>query len=326
MSNRFDNKKLLYLVAGLIVILILTIFIRIPKEKATLKSKLVAFDTLEVSKIVLYPKFGKDNPIEFNRNNGKWSVQQGNIISAPQKGSVQNIFSEVLSLKPEQLAAINKSKWKEFELTDSLGTRIKIMNKKGKTMADLMIGKFCYKQIGNPNGGYGSNNVKGTSFVRLYKEKEIYAVDGFVSFFFNGKFDDWRDKTFINLKKDDVLNITFNYPADSSYLLKKKDSKWFIGNLLADSVNVSTFLTTLTSMDGQVIKDNFKPVINPAYQLLIEGNNLLHISVKCYKEENFDEYILNSSLNPDVYYSSPKDGLLAKVFKPQSYFLWKKGK
>jgi len=327
MSNRFNNKKLLYLFTGLLVILILTIFIRIPKEKATLKSKLVEFDTLEVSKIILYPKYGKDKLIEFNRNNGKWSLQQGNIICDPQKGSVQNIFTEVLSLKPERLAAISKSKWKEFELTDSLGTRIKIINRKGKAIADLMIGKFSYKQVNNPFGGYGgSNNVQGTTFVRLYGEKEVYAVEGFLSFFFSGKFDDWRDKTFITSKKDDILNISFNYPADSSYSLTKKDSKWNSGNILADSVNVSTYLTTLTSMDGEEIKDNFKPVINPVYQLLIEGNNLLHVSVKCYKEENSDEYILNSSLNPDVYFSSKKDRLLARVFKPQSYFIKKKGK
>jgi hypothetical protein len=324
MSNRFDNKKLLYLFAGLVIILLLTIFIRIPKEKATLKSKLIEFDTVEVAKIVLYPKNNIDNPIEFSRNNGKWNVQQGTIISATQKGAVQNIFNEILSIKPERLAAISKSKWKEFELTDSLGTRIKFLSDKGKNLSDLMIGKFTYKQVENPYGGYSSNNVQGTTFVRLYSEKEIYAVEGFLSFFFSGKFEDWRDKTFISTKKEDILNINFTYPGDSSYSLTRKENKWYDGNQLIDTVSIKNFLTTLVSMDGEEIKDNFKPVINPAYQLLIEGNNLLHLSVRCFKEENSEEYIFNSSLNPDVYYTSKKEGLFRRVFKPQKYFL--KGK
>jgi hypothetical protein len=321
MSKRFDNKRLLYLLAGLITILFLTIVIRIPKENATLKSKIVEFDTLEISKIIIYPRIGNGNAIEFNRNNGKWTVQQGTIVSATRKGAVQNIFSEVLNLKPQSLAATNKSKWKEFELTDSLATRIKFLNKKGKILTDLMIGKLSYKQVNNPYGGYGGNNVQGTSFVRLYSEKKVYGVDGFISFFFDGKFEDWRDKTFIYSNQKDITNISFICPADSSYKLIKKELVWYSGSKIADSLNIVNFLNTLSYLNGQDIKDNYKPELNPVYQLIIEGNNLLNFSVKCYKNDNVDEYIFNSSLNPDVYFSSKRNGIFEKLFKPQSYFL-----
>src|SRR5665647_1705682 len=101
---------------------------------------------------------------------------------------------EVLNIKPQSLAAMNKSKWKDFELTDSLATHIKFLSKKGKALADLMIGKFTYKQVDNPNTGYSANNIQGTSFVRLYNEEEVYGVEGFISFLLSGKFEDWRDK------------------------------------------------------------------------------------------------------------------------------------
>jgi len=326
MSKRFDNKTLLYLFAGLITLLLLTVLIRIPKQNATLKSKLVEFDTLSATKIIIYPRLLKDKPVEFIRNNGKWTVQQGSVVSAPQKEAVQEIFDQVLAMKPQNLAAVNKSKWKEFELTDSLATRIKILNKKDKLLADLMIGKFSYKQANNPYGGYGGYNVQGTSFVRLYDEKEVYGIDGFVSPFFSRNFNDWRDKTFIRFNKDDLMNISFTYPADSSFNLVKKDKAWMIGSQKADSSGTAGFISDFTSLDGQEIKDNFKPDLNPAYQLKIEGNNLLNINVKCYTGESTDQYILNSSLNPDVYYSSKKDGLFAQVFKSQNSFLKKKGK
>jgi hypothetical protein len=323
MSKRFDNKRLLYLLAGLIAVLFLTVVIRIPKEKATLKSRIIEFDTLEVSKIIIYPRTGNGNAIEFNRSNVNWTVQQGTIVSATQKGAVQNIFSEVLNIKPQSLAAMNKSKWKEFELTDSLATHIKFLNKKGKTLADLMIGKFTYKQVDNPYGGYNPNNIQGTSFVRLYNEEEVYGVEGFISFLLSGKFEDWRDKSFIRSNQKDITNISFSFPADSSYKLNKKDSIWYAGNQIADSLNVANFLNTLGYLNGQNFKDNYKPVLSPAYQLLIEGNNLLNFSVKCYKEEKDDEYILNSSLNPDVYFTGKKDEVFDQLFKPQSYFLRK---
>jgi len=324
MSKRFDNIKLLYLLAGLIAILGLTIVLRIPKEKATLKSKIIEFDTLDVSKIIIYPKLSNGNAIEFNRSNTKWTVQQGTIISAVRKGAVSNIFGEVLNLKPQSLAAKNKSKWKEFELTDSLATRIKVLSLKGKTLADLMIGKFNHKQVNNPYGGYGSNNIQGTSFVRLSSEKEVYGVEGFISFFFSGKFEDWRDNTFISSNKNDITNISFTYPADSSYKLSKKELVWYAGNRIIDSLKITDFLNTLSNLNGQDFKDNFKPVLSPAYQLIVEGNNLINFSVKCYKEDNVDEYILNSSLNPDVYFASKKNGIFDQLFKPQSYFLKKR--
>ncbi len=53
MNKRFDNKRLLYLLSGLIAILILTVFIKIPREKATFKSSIVNFDTSDVSTIIL---------------------------------------------------------------------------------------------------------------------------------------------------------------------------------------------------------------------------------------------------------------------------------
>jgi hypothetical protein len=322
-SNRFDNKKLLYLVGGLIVLLAITVLVRIPKENATLKTKIVDFDTLDAAKIIIYPKYLKDQPVEFNRNNGKWTVQQGAVISVPQKGAVQNIFSELMGMKARSLAAVSKSKWPEFEVTDSLATRVQVRNKKGKIIADMLVGKFSYKQVNNPYGGYSGNNVQGTSFVRVYGEKEIFSIDGFSAFFFSGKFEDWRDKTFIALNKGDVTNLNFTYPSDSSFTMIKKDASWLVGNQAADSVNTSGFLDLLTSMSGQDIKDNFTPSLNPAYQLMIEGNNLLNISVKCYSGENPDEFILNSSLNPDVFFSSKKEGLFSKIFKSKGYFFSK---
>ncbi len=323
MSNRFNNKKLLYLLAGLIAILLLTVLVKIPKENGTLKNRIVNFDTAAVDEIIIYPKAGRESSFELERSNNKWVVKQGNITSATQEGAVQNIFGEVLNLKPQSLASVSKSQWKEFELTDSLATRIKFLDRKGRTLSDLMVGKMSYKQQDNPYAGYGGNNVQVTSYVRLYNEKNIYAVEGFISFTFNTKFDDWRDKTFIRSDKKNMTKITFNYPADSSYIMSRNGNVWQIAGQTADSVKVAGYLNSLQLLNGQNIKDNYQPVLSPVYQMLVEGNNLLNISVKCYIGEGNDEYVINSSLNPNVYFSTLKKDIPDKLFKPAGYFLTK---
>ncbi len=89
-------------------------------------------DTAEVVKIIITPKASAGKPFEFIRENNKWTVRQDNIVSAPMKGAVENIFREVLAIGPQSLAAVGKAAWEEYELTDSLATRVKLLNEKGQ--------------------------------------------------------------------------------------------------------------------------------------------------------------------------------------------------
>jgi hypothetical protein len=326
MSKRFDNKRILYILAGLIVILALTILVKVPGEKATIKEKLVEIDTARVNKIIIFPKINEGSHFEFIRRNGSWIIQQDNIIAVPEKDAVRGILMEVSSIRPKSLEAVDKSKWKDFNLTDSLATRVKFFDEKGKVLGDLMIGKFTYNRTGNPYADPNSGGIEGISFVRLHDDDKVYGLDGFLSLSFSGKFNDYRDKSFLKLNKDDVTRIILKLPADSSFILSKMDSIWHDGSHIADSLSVASYLNGLTFLNGQDFRDNFKPVSNPEYELTIEGNNLTNISVKCYKGDNDNEYFLNSSLNPDFYFSSKKDGIFDKVFKSEKYFLMKSSK
>jgi len=324
MSKRFDNKRILYILAGLIILLGLTLLIKTPRERATIKVKLVEIDTSRVNKIIIHPKVSEGAQFEFTRKNGTWIVQQNNIVAVPDKDAVHNILLEAENIKPKSLEAVDKSKWNEFQLTDSLATRVTFLDKKGKSLADLMIGSFTYEQPRNQNGNpYGNpygNGIQGTSFVRLYNENKVYGVEGFLALAFSGKFNDYRDKSFIRLNKEDVTRISFLVPADSGFVLSRKDSSWYVNDHKTDSLAVANYLNSLRFLSGQDIKDNYKPKGNPKYELKIEGNNLLNISVKCYKVDPGDEFILNSSLTPDVYFTSKKDGIFDKLFRTEKYF------
>lgn len=323
MSNRFNNRNLLIVLGILLTLLLMTVIVKIPKEKSTLKDRIVDLDTADVYSIKISPKSSGGKPFEFVRENTKWSIKQESIVAVPRKDAIRSIFSEILSVKPQSLASVDKTKWKEFELTDSLATRISFFSKKGKNLADLMIGKFTYKQVSNPYS-YGGNNIEGTSFVRLPDKKEIYAVDGFLAFSLGGNFNDWRDKSFLRCNIKDITRITFTFPSDSSYILQKKDSLWKVGEFMADSLITVKYFNSIGFIEGEDFQDGFQPVGSPLYAMTIEGNNLLNISVKCYPGQGKDKYIFNSSMNPDIYFLGTKSGMFDKLFMPSGYFTKKK--
>jgi Domain of unknown function (DUF4340) len=272
----------------------------------------VKIDTSKVSGIIISPRISEGAPFEFIRRNGKWTIRQENLVAQPEKDAVQNILSEVMNIKPRSLEAVDKSKWKDFNLTDSLAIRVRFLDEKGKTMTDLMIGRFNY--------------IQGNSFVRLYDDKKVYGVEGFLALSFSGKFNDYRDKSFLKLNRQDVTKITFVFPADSGFVLSRKDSVWHASDQITDSLALANYMNSLRYLNGQEIKDNFKPAANPDYEMKIEGNNLLSISVKCFNAEGENEFILNSSLNPDVYFTSKKDGIFNSLFKNKKYFTTKSAK
>lgn len=321
MSKRFENTRLIYIVLGLLVILILTVTIKIPKEKGTLKNTIVEFDTSRVSKIILNNRIGSGNTVEFDRLGYKWTVQQGNVVSQAQDGAVQNLFAEVLYIKPQSLAAIDMSKWKEFNLTDSLATRIRFLNSKGKILADVMIGKLDLKQAEKPYMGYSGNNIQMISYVRLYNSKEVYAIDGLIPFSFNVKFDDWRNHTLIKVNKKDITDIHFIFPADSSYDLIKKDSLWYAGDMETDSLNAENYLNSLSLINGDNFIDGFKPDSDPLYQITVKRIGFNDFSIKCYHGDTDDEFILNSSFNPEAFFSCKRDEVFNQIFKTKNYFL-----
>jgi hypothetical protein len=320
MSKRFDNKRLLLILTGLLAILLLTIVVKIPKQRSTLKEKLVELDTAAVARIIMIPKASDGHEFEFIRDNTGWMLKQDDIITPARQNAVTDIFTEISGIKPQNLAAVSRSEWKNYELTDSLATRIRFLDKKGKDLADLMIGKFSYRQVAANPYSPRQNNIAGTSYVRLANEESIYAVDGFLSLAFGGGFNDWRDRTLLNCSKAEITKVTFTLPADSSFVLEKRDSVWLAGGNPADSLNTEQYLNSISYLTGEDFRDGFIPGSSPGYQVQIEGNNLLSISIKCYREADGKEFIFSSSQNPSLYFSAGDRELFDRIFKPQGYF------
>jgi hypothetical protein len=83
---------------------------------------------------------------------------------------------------------------------------------------------------------------------------------------------------------------------------------------------MAQYLNGIKRKTNSSFKDNFSPLTAPDFQLTIEGADMMPVIVKAYRTGE-NEFILNSSQNPDVYFSSTPTGLFGNIFKSKSEFL-----
>ena len=317
MKRRRNNKILLLILGALLALYFISEWS--DKSERTFRTELVTIDTAQISSILLYPKAGKHEEIRFTKENNVWMVHKGAVKARTRVGAVEGLLTQLLQIKPKRLAAKSKDKWVDFQLNDTLATRIKVQETKGKESLDLMIGKFSYQQNPNPYGG-GRNNVSGTSYVRLAAEEEIYAVDGFLTFSFNQPFSAWRDQTFLKANKEDLIKLSFEYPGDTGFVVIKQDSVWIVDGAPADSLQMENYLNLLANRTNAEFEDGFTAPAQADYRLTVEGNNMAPLVITSYRSAADDSYILHSSLNPGVYFKSNASDIFADIFKPRAIF------
>ena len=320
MAGKFNNRTLIIILILLAGVFLVSRYFRSKTSEGNLKNLQVKIDTAKIDRISIYPKAENQEEIRFTRMGDLWTVQKGEIVAEAEAYAVRNIFSEILTIKPEQLVATAREKWSEFYVNDSLGTRV-VMNEGKKTRLDMMIGRFNYQPApGGYETGYGQNYGRGITYVRLSDENEVYAIEGFLAMTFNQDFNSWRNQVLLTLTKENITRITLDYPMDSGFVLIAQDSLWLIDGMFPDSAKMAQYLNSLSRKSGSEFADDFSVVTAPDYQLTIEGNNMQAVTVKAYLRPP-NEYILNSSLNPKSFFVSGKEGLFRDLFKSRSELL-----
>ena len=319
MAGKFNNRNLIIVLIVLAGIFLVTRYFRSRTSEGTLKDFQVKLDTSKIDRISIYPKAENQQEIRFTRKGNLWTVEKGEIIAEAEQYSVSNIFSELLNIKADQLVALNKNKWAEFQVDDSLGTRV-VLSEGKKTKLDLVVGRFNYQP--GPQGyrgGYGQNYGRGLTYVRKSDENEVYSVEGYLAMIFNQDFKSWMNQILIALTRDNITRITFQYPQDTGFVLAIQDSVWTINGMRPDSASVAKYLSSLTRKAGGDFVDDFNALTAPDYQLIIEGNNMQAVTVKAYNRTE-NELILQSSINPKSYFITRRDGLFKDLFKSRSDF------
>jgi hypothetical protein len=309
MFKNISSRNLLIVFIILLAIAALFIYLDSSQEVRTFKRDIVDIDTSAVTAISIYPKVTNHKEVRLFKDGNYWLVRLENNKSAPaEESKIKNLINQLSEIKANRVAAQDKSKWSEYKV-DTTGTRVKVFEGSDNTL-DITLGKFTYKQPRSM-----------ASYVRVKGDENIYEVNGFLEFAFNQKPDYFRNNTLV---KDDYTkweNLTYTYPADSSFqMVKDTSGYWIINNVKTDSTKTTNFLRTLSRLTGTEFIDNpDKSLLGKAkYTLTVEstmgGQDVITISAFG------NQPIIHSSQNPDSYFNGSKNSLWKKIFAGKNYF------
>jgi hypothetical protein len=322
MTKKNSNKILLIVLLAFIGVLIIVKVVNLSGKDKNFKSQFGELDTTDIAQILIYPKVENGEEMKFYMQDSVWIAEKDGKIFQLRENTVENFITDIKTFKPTRLAAKTQEKWADYQLNDSLGTRLIVKNSEGENTLDLMIGKFSVKQNQNQNQYQqgGQMNIEGITYVREYDEDEIYAIDGFVAFTFNQKFDSFRESSLVKSQKENMTKLQFEY-GDSSFIAIKQDSLWLVNDKVGENAKFDSYLTSISNKSGQTFDDEYVPIGNPVYTLKISGDNMTETKIEAFLKDSAN-YIIHSNYNQEAYFIANKT-FVDGIFKSEKYFTGK---
>lgn len=322
MLSKFLNTKTLIVLLVIFLGIYLVTRLTEKKEDRSFKSQLVEIDTSQVTRIEVVPKIGGGDIITMERSGPEWTLKSAGKSYKPDVNTIKNILNELNRMRTERVAATDPSKWKEYEVTDSTATQVKIYDD-GDLLTDIYLGKFSYSQAPNQQQNpYQRQQAKMSTSVRLAGEDKVYNVEGFIKMNIQPKVDTYRAKTLCAVPKDDITRVTFDYPGIDNFTVTNENGKYMVNGQPADSSATARYLMKLAKLTSSSFVDDVEPTTNvPAYTVKVEGNNTVPVELKAFPADSVNQYIITSSLVPDSKYSGSKGRLFDRVFVQKDEFL-----
>lgn len=299
--KKVNNKILILVLLLLMVVFVSTRVFRSPARESNLNNDIFKVDTSRIKEVKLYTEADQWKEIQLIKTGAKpWKVKRDTITSETESYPLNHLLNIITRLKPTRIVTRKKEKWKEYNVGDTAKVKVLIKDEMGKT-SEWYIGK----------------EKGGTTYMRVEGSDEVYGVDGYILDAFNKKFNDWRRRMFLRFDKEAITRVRFQYPADSSFVLEKKDKVWMIGTETADSVKVQDYLSKLHVKDLTDFADDFKPETTPDVVVEFEGKS--EVKVKGWKK-SFYQWVLNSSSREGVYFLDEGMRTFPEVFVGKKYF------
>ena len=306
MYRKLNIKILAIIFSILMIVVVLTEMADSRKGGRTFREELVDVSPDEVTSLEISPKVEGNKVIKLLKENDSWFVESGDKRYRADPSLPSAMINELNSMKPESVVATGDERRVQYEVTDSLGTRVKLFSG-NNLLADLIIGKFSFSQP-----------QKMTSYIRLEGDKVIYGVDGMLGMSFNRNVDSFRDRTVVKSNSSDWSRLVYKYPADSSFTLEKAAEGWTVNGQPADSASVAEYFNAIRNLSDSRFAEN-KTGMSVTHSLLIEGNNDMEkVEINGYYQED-GVFMVESSQNRGNIFESTE--LAEKIFISSSSLL-----
>jgi hypothetical protein len=324
MIKKLGNTKLFLILIAVAAVFGIFRYISSKKNENTFQTALIPkIDSAKLNGIVIFPKKLESGPkgivhadrllpYVFTRKGKEWYVTQGDVASRAEPRSSHYLISQMEAISPDRLGSNDPKDWKQYNVTDSLGTRVVFLYDKD-TVLDVIVGRFSYIP----------SQKQAISYLRIAGQKEVYAVDGFLSMNISEEFENWRDKKIMPGEGTNWKKLTFTYPADSGFVLKRDSGeRWVFGD--GSAPDSATTAKAIQDISGQ----NYGTFINkfdtngkqPLFTLRVEGSDFAPTLIKAYPADTANIYAINSTLNPGSFFSGKGNGEFSKIFRSKSSF------
>lgn len=309
MSKKKNNLVLIIVLVILVIVVGVNELLKSSRGERTFRKDIVEMEASEITKLTIYPKNAGNKTVDIFQQDSVWQLKVDDKLFAADQELISGIVDELAAMVPERLVANNKDLWKNYDITDSLGVKLTVYGSK-KNKTDLTLGRFSYDEA----------TRKPSTYVRIGKEKEVYAVDGYMGMTFNREINSLRDKALYRGNQNDIKEISFQYPSDSAYSVIKQDNQWAINGVPVDSARMAGYLTNVSFVVGSEFRDDFIPAAtdgNPL-KVVLSGPDMKTVEISAFRDAK--GIVLNSSTNEKTYFSGETGDQFKKIFQPRNYF------
>ncbi len=268
-------KKNIYALLGVFAILVVVAYVLMnrPGENdiSIGNSQFLAeVDSVAVDKIEIT---SSANTVVLEKKRAEWFLSEPVEYRANQS-NVALVIHQAKGLAVKEIVSSNPKKRPIFQV-DSTGTLVKIFQN-GQEHTAFIVGK------------QGQNYAE--TYVRKEQSNDVVVVNGMLPLSFNKPVKDWRDKTVLNLPKENIKTISYQYPGEL-YSLVLHDSVWMIGDRKAKAGDVASLLASLSNIEADDFVDSaFTP--SPKISATVTIGN---VQIQFSEVKDKDKYWVQSS-------------------------------
>lgn len=231
--------KRMAILGGVLVVLIGVLFMQQKQQQRIIASEPVDTWSVDPDRVTaLQIRKPDGESVELVRSAGSWKLSQP--VQYPANGQTVTSSLRVLeSLELEDIVSTNPENQGKYQV-DSTGTLVEV--KAGEeTLLSAIVGK------NSPDFSH--------TYVRRTGSDDVYRAVGMLSYNFNKRVDDWRDKSILDIDQQTISRITLEYPKDkASTILARADTTWTVQATggtpqVADSLSVANLLRTVSALN-----------------------------------------------------------------------------
>jgi len=225
---------------------------------------------------------------------GNWLVALNGDYYPADKGEVENIFKTLNNMQRESIVSTDPNKYPVFELDPVNGAEVKISRSDHTLLAHFFVGKNGPDLI--------------STYIRIGGEKDVLLLSGMIKPAFDKELKDWRDKTILNLKVEDIVKIDTISPKKKVSLKKDAKGNWEMvepekakvkKDVIEGMVNTLATLKAYDFEDGADLKACGLTSPPTKIQITMKDNSTLSLLIG--KEKDSSKRYVKREDNPTVF-------------------------